>query len=374
VCRNLCRGSRVITPVVPVTRQLRARHWSRYLDALFLLVWLLFWVVGEVVAFALVVVMIASGLSAALGRPPWMTSWAPPTDGSVTVFLFFLLLWLTLWTVGGIAAGTQLLRRLGGEDCIDVTPNGVTLTWRAGPIRRRREIPRASIRRVRLSSTGDAVVADTDSGTVVISDLGDDGERRSLHAWLSSQLALPGEEHARLRERELQPLARDVDTQGAEIIVTHPTRRLRMIHMRVMLFVATLMSLGWIDALRRGFMTNATTGESLAAVATLLVAASSVWFMTSRREWVLRSGRMSVRRRVAHWTFGEHDFSASSTIEIEHHQDSDGDDRYALVVKDSVHRRVLDRSLHDQYELLALGEWLSARTGFNFKRQFNHRR
>jgi hypothetical protein len=83
------------------TRQLRATHWSRYLDATFLLVWLLFWVVGEVVALALVILMIASGLSAALGRPPLMTSWAPPTDGSITLFLFFLLVWLTLWTVGG---------------------------------------------------------------------------------------------------------------------------------------------------------------------------------------------------------------------------------------------------------------------------------
>ena len=50
------------------------------------------------------------------------------------------------------------------------------------------------------------------------------------------------------------------------------------------------------------------------------------------------------------------------------HQDSDGHDRYALVVKDSAQRRVLDRSLDDQYELLALGEWLSARTRFNLKR------
>jgi hypothetical protein len=83
--------------------------------------------------------LIASGLSAALGWPPWMTSWAPPTDGSVTLFLFFLLIWLTLWTAGGIAAGTQLLRRLYGEDGIDVTPNAVTLTWRAGLIRQARD-------------------------------------------------------------------------------------------------------------------------------------------------------------------------------------------------------------------------------------------
>lgn len=70
---------------------------------------------------------------------------------------------------------------------------------------------------------------------------------------------------------------------------------------------------------------------------------ASLWIKTSRTEWALRSGRKSVRRRVAHWTLREHDFPASSTIEIEHREDSDGDDRYALVIKDSSERRVLDR-------------------------------
>ena len=350
------------------TRQLRATHWSRYLDAIFLLVWLVFWVVGEVVALALVAWMIASALSAALGRPALIASWAPPTDGSVTLFLFFLLVWLTLWTVGGIAAGTQLLRRLGGEDSIDATTNGVGLTWRAGPIRRQREIPRASIRRIRVQTKGDAVVADTDGGTVVISDLGDAEERRSLQAWLTSQLGLAAEDHAMRRERELPPLERDVETQATAIIVTHPTQRTLVLRMRLMLSIAALMSLGWIDALRRGFITNATTGESVAAVATLLVAASGLWFRTLRTEWTLRPGRMSVRRRAAQWTLREHEFLSSSTIEVEHRQDSDGDERYALVIKDSSRRRVLDRSLHDRYELLALGEWLSARTGFRFTR------
>lgn len=349
------------------TRQLRATHWSRYLDAIFLLVWLVFWVVGEVLALALVVILIAGAASAALGRPPLLASWVPPTDGSVTVFLCFLLIWLTLWTVGGLAAGTNLLRRLSGEDTIDVSANGINLTWRGGPIRRRREIPRASIRRIRIQSKGDAVVADTDAGTIVISDLGDAEERRSLQAWLVSQLGLSGEDHLQLRERGMQPLERDVDTQGTEIIVTRPTRRIRIMQAWVMLLVAALMSLGWIDALGRGFM-KATTGESLAAVATLLVAASSLWFKTSRTEWALRPGRLFVRRRVAHWTLREREFKSSSTIEVEYSQDSDGDDRYKLVVKDSSQRRVLDSALHDQHELLALGEWLSAQTGFAFKR------
>ena len=327
----------------------------------------MFWVVGEIVALALVIGMIASALSAALGRPPLLASWAPPTDGSVSFFLFFLLMWLTLWTVGGIAAGTQLLRRLGGEDSIAATAGGIILTWRAGPLRRTRELPRATIRRIRIQLKGGAVVADTDRGTVEISDLGDAEERRSLQAWLLSELTLPDEAHAKLREREIRPLERDVETQGMDTLVTRPTRRVRIMQARVMLVVAALMSLGWIDALRRG-ITQATTGESVAALCTLLVAASSLWFLTSRIEWSLRPGRMTVRRRVAHWTLREHDFQSSSTIALEHHIDSDGDDSHTLVITDSAQRRVLGTALHDRFELLALGEWLSARTGFIFTR------
>jgi hypothetical protein len=353
------------TPIAPASRQLRPTHWSRYLDAIFLTVWLVFWVVGEVAALALLVGMVASGLSATLGRPAWLASWAPPTDGSVTLFLAFLLFWLALWTVGGIAAITHLLRNVSGEDDITASTTGIILTRRAGPFKRRREIPRASIRRIRIQLKGNAVVADTDGGTVTISELGDADQRRSLQAWLLSQLGLPDEAQAARRERERPPAQRDVNTEDNELIVTHPTRRARILRMRVILGVAILMSLGWLGALRRGFMTPV---EFWAALATLLVAASSLWLLTSRTEWAIRSGRMSIRQRIAHWTLREHDFPALSTLAIEHHLDSDGDDRYALVIVHGSHKRVLDRSLYDQFELLALGEWLSARTGFNFKR------
>ena len=358
----------MLSAPTPASRQLRASHWSRFVDAGFLLVWMAFWIVGEAVALALVVGMIASALSAALDRPTLLASWAPRTDGSVSVFLLFLLFWLTLWTIGGIAAGTHLLRRLAGRDDVDVTMHGIGLTRRAGPFRKRRDIPRAAIRRVRIRSKDRSVVTDTDTGTVEISDLGDADERRALHAWLSSALGLPDENRARLRERELPPLGRDVETQGAETIVTTPSRRIRVIRARILWFVAALMSLGWIDALRRGFMSGATTGEVMAAVATLLVAAAGALFMDARSEWALRSGRMSVRRRLAHWTWREHDFQASASIALEHTLDSDGDDHYNLVIIDSSARRVLNTALHDPHELLALGEWLSARTGFPFKR------
>src|SRR5688500_6003145 len=112
-------------------------------------------------------------------------------------------------------------------------------------------------------------------------------------------------------------------------------------------------------SLRRGFSSSATTGEVTAAVATLLVAVSGALFATMRRQWALRSGRMSVGRRLAHWTWREHDFQGSSSIALEHTVDSDGDNRDKLVVVDSSARRVLSTALHDPHELLALDEWIA---------------
>lgn len=47
------------------TRRLRATGWARYFDAVFLCLWLAIWVVGEVVALALIGAVLASALAAA---------------------------------------------------------------------------------------------------------------------------------------------------------------------------------------------------------------------------------------------------------------------------------------------------------------------
>ena len=97
-----------------------------------------------------------------------MASRVAPTDGSVAFFLLFAVFWTTLWTVGGIAAGSHLLRRLAGEDVVDLTEGDLRLERRAGPFRSRRQMPRDTILRVRLQTPGHAVVVDTVRGTVMV--------------------------------------------------------------------------------------------------------------------------------------------------------------------------------------------------------------
>jgi hypothetical protein len=349
------------------SRRLRSTGWGRWFDAAFLSFWLVFWVVGEVVALVMVVAMFASALSAALGRPLALASRVAPTDGSVSFFLLFMLLWAALWTVGGVAAATHLLRRLAGADLIELTAEGLHLEWRAGPVRRRRGISRSSVRRVRMRSHDKAVVLDTVKGTVLLSDLGTSDERVSLKDWIAQRLAPPASERARLHERETPPRDRDVESQGFDTIVTHPTRRARAIGTRVMWALAAIVSLGWIGALRHGGASVGTTAASATGVLTMIVAFCALWVMCARTEWVVRPGHLHWRFCFWRWTLREQPFDTPATLEIEHQRDSDGDDRYALVIRSDTRRQVLSTAIHDRYELAALGEWLAGRTGFTLK-------
>src|SRR3712207_5856562 len=88
---------------------LRASGVGRYVEAAFLSVWILFWIVSEAFVLAVLGSMIAALFGffrdsevTRLGRSALERS--PGFEiGFVAVFLF-LMLWLSLWTVGGIAA------------------------------------------------------------------------------------------------------------------------------------------------------------------------------------------------------------------------------------------------------------------------------
>ena len=357
----------MLTTTANESRRLRSTGWGRWFDAAFLSIWLMFWVVGEVVALVMVVAMFASALSAALGRPLVLASRVTPTDGSVSFFLVFMLLWAALWTVGGVAAATHLLRRLAGDDLIELSAEALHIKWRAGPFRRRRSIGRPSVRRVRMRSHDKAVVLDTDEGTVLVSDVGTADERVSLKEWIAQRLTLAASDRARLRERDIPPRDRDVEIQGFDTIVTHPTRRARVIGTRVIWALAAIASLGCIGALQRTDGSAVTAGVSATGVLTMILASCALWVMCARTEWVVRPGHLCWRFCLGRRTLREQAFDTAATLEIEHQRDSDGDDRYALVVRTDSRRRVLSTAIHDPYELVALGEWLAGRTGFTLQ-------
>jgi hypothetical protein len=107
--------------------------------------------------------MVAGVISSAFGIPLSFASRLTP-DGSAPFFLLFILGWLTMWTVGGIAAGTHFLRIVAGRDVISVSPDGLEIERRDGPFRRRRTIKHGDLRGLRINLQGNAVVVDTAAG------------------------------------------------------------------------------------------------------------------------------------------------------------------------------------------------------------------
>jgi hypothetical protein len=346
----------------PSAATLRPAGWGRYVETAFLGVWLAFWIVGEVFALAFFGAGLVSVLSRAVGRPVHIGPFASGmTDGTAPLFFLFILVWLTLWSFAGWAAGTTFLRTLVGEDRVAVTPEGLWFLRRAGPFRRTRVLPRSSVRRVRLRPPDKALVADTPQGTVTIADLGRPADREVLRRSLAERLGTPDHSRAVLIERETPPHEWSVAGQGLDTVMTSPAPNTARIHAVIGWSVTALVSLGWITTEAVG------TAERLALAFTALTAIGAIWLTWARREWVLRRGSMRLRLRLGRWVLRDHTFDHGS-FEIEHTVDSDNDDCWTLVVRDDARRRVLASALHDHYELLALGEWLGARTSLPFHR------
>jgi len=91
--------------------------YGRWFDAAFLAVWLIFWAVGA--GFALWLLgMGAWSLSLDMPLEPER---APLALGPALAAGAFLLVWTSLWTLGGVLAVAEFLRLTVGEDRIALT-------------------------------------------------------------------------------------------------------------------------------------------------------------------------------------------------------------------------------------------------------------
>jgi hypothetical protein len=336
--------------------------WGRYIDVAFLSVWIVGWLVFEVAGLALLGGVLAGLVGAAVGIAlPFASRLA--ADGSVPLFLLFIAGWLALWTVGGIAALTHLLRSAAGRDVIAVSPDGLEIEWRTGPFRRRRTIAHAAIRRVRLRLHEAMLVVDTAGGTVDVTAFGTRKDRLAALAWLRERLVLPDEAHARRLEAETLPPGWEADASGMETRLTRPTRRTRATQAAVLWVLAGVVSAGFLPAL---FAASITSAQLVAGALGLLIALWAAWLTWGGTEWLVGHGRLTWRRRSGPWR-REQPFDYAA-IELLHEVDSDGDDRYILCVRSATALRKIATALHDPAELASLAEWLSARTRFPMKR------
>lgn len=114
----------------------RQRAWGQFL---FLTAWLCGWAAGEVFVIAALAQGIIKGFERArLGEK----------EMSVGVMLF-MLVWLALWTLFGIAALSSWLYILVGAEVIEVDPQGLTRWFKHPLLRKRRHYEAGRIRNLR---------------------------------------------------------------------------------------------------------------------------------------------------------------------------------------------------------------------------------
>jgi hypothetical protein len=343
-----------IAAIAGSTASLRPSGIARYFGAAFLLVWLGGWALGEAFALGFLFFIVRSVVSSAAGVP-----WPIPggewiAGGAAGLVFLFLLIWLTLWTFGGVAAITELLRSLAGEDTVSVQMSGVELQRRAGPFRRTRTFDRAKIRRVRLRRHDQAVVMDTATGTEVVTKFGTHDERLAVTDWLRGRLLLP--EASRVDPTAAPPgWVMTVDGGMARLSqLEETTRRTAAL---IAWSIALLLGLIWF-----GSGMTLSPGSLIALALALLAAYGAAWVTWSRREWRVRQGELTRHRRFLLWEW-ERSFR-SAKLEVTLWTDSDNDDRFTLQVIDAQGKRDIASEINDAADLVDFARWLSARTGF----------
>ena len=343
---------------------LRPTGVGRYFEAVLLGAWSVGWAIGEAVALAMLGSMLAALIGVLgdskltqLGRS--LLQRGPGFEiGFLAVFLF-LLLWLSFWTFGGIAAISGFLRLVAGADRLTVSGGVLELTWRAGPLRRTRHFDRALLRRIRVRSHDKTVVADTASGTIKLTDLGTPAERASVCDWLQRRLELDPTVSQPFDVMSAPPGWQTTRGDAGAIHLSRP-RNGRYAVASIMAVVTAIALYGWYIDSRH----NPPASLWPAAVIGLLAFAAA-WLAWAHEEWVVHPQRLDYRLRfgplVKERTF------RNAHLQIASSTDSDGDSRYKLLVRDDEKKRTVVSTLFDDREVVDCARWMEAASGFRLR-------
>lgn len=346
---------------------------GRFFPAAFLSVWLCGWLAGE--AFALVI--LAKGVRSMLTGEPPAPGRTPLHLGPALGIGAFLLVWLTIWTFGGIAAIGELLRLVWAEDRVLARPDGLTLERRLGPFRSRRQLARTDLRWIETAPRTATLVAETSAKTVELSRLGSrddrEGAARMLREWLGmSERVDPTTDPGLLPEGWEEATL----PEGGVALVSDP--RQRRAQARAVTAIAA--AAGGVTVF---LAIRAWSDASLVPLLALVAAASAgmcwgAWRLHHiRGEWAIGGGRITLRRRSGPRL---RDLFVGRSLELSVSRDSDGDEWYALDALDvetrgeapagrgpSKSRHRITQSIHDPSTPRHLGAWLAQRAGVPFR-------
>lgn len=363
----------MILPAVVIVAQrsdglevtLKASGPGRFFGAAFLMIWLAFWVVGEVLVGS---ILFQGGWSLLTGLPPGEGR-APLETAPAIVAGVLLLGWLAFWTLGGVLAGKELLRLLFGRDRLVLGPDSIMVERGFGLVRERQTMPRVSVRRFHRRLRGHAVGADTDHGSVELSDLGAPDVIDRLVAALNTEWRLDPDAPRTGLLPEGWNEARA--PEGDAILIKEPSRRKK----QAMVLWVVCLSLAAVG----GHLLFAATAPGSLRVVGLIIAAGAAFagwgayrLSWCRDEWVLGNGSLRMQRRIR--GRAQPRFEAAA-LRLEEHSDSDGDLWYKLVALDAGaspslpirearrHECGVMSAVGDPTDVHNLGRWLAERCG-----------
>lgn len=321
----------------------RSEGLLRLLPAAFLAFWLCGWALGE---FAVLGILIG-------GAAGLMKGGLPP--GAMAAFLFlFLGLWLSLWTLGGWAAGGELLRLLFGRDALVVRPGSLRVTRSWGLFRSVDEVRFEEVAGIDRHGRGHALQLRLFDGRVLplLPHAGRE-ELAGLEAALRRRLPTPRSDRLPVPEGFITTL----DGAGRSQLVTQPA--LREQHARFWMgFGAVLGGPLTVYALResQGRAFNLLCAAAVAVMTALLVVAQR-----GSEDSLTVEGRQLTRRRVwGPWRREER--REVDSLRFESTTDSDGDECFELRA-DGPQGPWSLASSSASGPVLQRGEWLSRTLG-----------
>lgn len=343
----------------------RPRGRGRFVGIAFLLVWLCLWAAAE----AFVAIVLGHGLWSLLTGAPAFGTGAPLRLAPALGAGALLLVWLSIWTVGGVAAVEELLRLSWAEDRLVLHRDALAHLRRLGPRVRCELLPRDEVQRVFTQPATSILVAQRGESLVALTDLGTATERLEAARQLRAALSLSDEGDG--RDVAALPVGWQVISgPGDERLLVRDLRTRRT----EAAILATVTAVVWALL---GALALEAWSEPTLWVMTLMVGVLAVWLgwrtlwtLRGRNEWRLEPGRL-VRQRRFGGVVAVVGHVASLTLRES--RDSDGDAWYHLdasVVSPSSHRvegapRTLPitHSIHDDTDARCLGLWLAQQTG-----------
>jgi hypothetical protein len=348
--------------------QLQVKGFARFISGGFLACWLAGWAVGETFAIR---VLAAGAWSMVTGRVPGAGQEPITLTASLPAGLF-LLVWLSLWTLGGIAAGRELLRLLFGRDRFVARPDGLEIEHSFGLFRSTERVSRQEIRRVYPSSAGAALSAETARGPVILTRLGTAAERGELEQALNREFSIPA--RPTLTAALPKGWCEELSWEHDSVLVKDPAVRRKQA--RTAWFIFTILSLMWCYFLAAGQeRPDYGRGVIILFMLSAVVGFGAFWLTSVRNEWRLDPGRIVLQRRVGK---NLKERFAGATLELV--EDSSGEDgtRYQLqaaavdvpppasLPRAARQRRILHSQSEDATETRNLGLWLSQRCQIAF--------